>query len=256
MPPPNKPLTLAALLFIFSIGISWASGDQSHRRVLERSVSQARRDGIGRNSYDASVVAALLGNSLFRVLCLSHTPAVPPSPSRPSSPFPDQPPSERVKAFGLDPEVLGRIAPFDRHITRHSLDLGIDPNLTRAVIYVESKGDPRARSHRGARGLMQLMPDTAVRLGIRNAYDPGQNILGGVLYLRSLLDQFHNVELALWGYNAGPGTVERRSVPMETRRYIPEVLRVKAALDRLAGRPTRVRSARLIETSGKGLAED
>lgn len=249
MPPPNKPLTLLSLLLIFSPGASDASGDQGHRRVLERSVSQARRDGIGRSSYDANVVAALLGNSLFRALYLSHAPAVPPSPSQPPSPPPDPSHSDRVKAFGLDPEVLGRIAPFDRYITRHSLDLGLDPNLTRAVIYVESKGDPSARSHRGARGLMQLMPDTAVRLGVRNTYDPGQNILGGVLYLRSLLDQFHNVELALWGYNAGPGAVERRSVPMETRRYIPEVLRVKAALDRL-DRPTRVRTANLV---GKGM---
>ena len=92
---------------------------------------------------------------------------------------------------------------------------------------------------------MQLMPDTAFRLGVRNVYDPSQNIRGGVQYLRTLLDQFHNVELALWGYNAGPGAVGR-SIPSETRRYVPEVLRVTAALARLDGKPVPVQTARRI----------
>ena len=214
---------------------------------MERSVSETRRNDIARRSYDAGIVAALLGNSLFRALYLPPTPQTPPASSTPTAPLPDVRQSERARAFGIDPEVLERLAPFDSHIARRSAELNIDPNLTRAVIYVESKGDARAVSPRGARGLMQLMPDTAVRLGVRNVYDPVQNIQGGTRYLRTLLDQFHNVELALWGYNAGPGAVERRSVPSETRRYIPEVLRVKAALDRLDGKSTRVRTARMIE---------
>ncbi len=89
------------------------------------------------------------------------------------------------------------------------------------------------------------MPATAERFGVRNAFDASQNIRGGARYLRTLLDQFHNVELALWGYNAGPGAVERRSLPAETRRYIPEVLRVKAALDHLD--PAQAKAARMIE---------
>ena len=220
-------------------------GEQGHRRIAERSVSEDRRGDIARRSYDASIVAALLGNSLFRALYLSHQ--TPPASSVPPSPLPDVRQLERARAFGVDPEVLDRIIAFDPHIVRQSAALSVDPNLTRAIIYVESKGDPRAVSQKGARGLMQLMPDTAFRLGVRNVYDPAQNIQGGVRYLRSLLDQFHNVSLALWGYNAGPGAVERRSVPSETRRYIPEVLRVKAALDRLDGKPTRVRTVRMVE---------
>ena len=245
MPAPNKPLTLVSLLLILSTTLSEVLGEQEHGRIAERSVSKDRRGDIARRSYDASIVAALLGASLFRALYLPRE--APPAPSVPSSPRPDVRQFERARAFGVDPEVLDRIASFDPHIVRQSAELSVDPNLTRAIIYVESKGDPRAVSHRGARGLMQLMPDTAFRLGVRNVYDPAQNIQGGVRYLRSLLDQFHNVELALWGYNAGPGAVERRSVPSETRRYIPEVLRVKAALDRLDGKPARVRAARMVE---------
>jgi soluble lytic murein transglycosylase-like protein len=194
-------------------------------------------------------VASLLGNSLLRALYLPQTgpfPTPAPAPAPPPS-IADSRKAASARACGIDPEVLKRIDPFDPHILHHSRALGLDPNLTRAIIYVESAGDPRAVSPKGARGLMQLMPDTADHLGVRNAFDPAQNIRGGARYLRTLLDQFHNVELALWGYNAGPGAVERRSLPSETRRYVPEVLRVKAALDRIDGTPARVKKARMIE---------
>ena len=87
---------------------------------------------------------------------------------------------------------------------------------------------------------MQLMPETAVGLGVRNAFDPGQNIRAGTRYLRVLLNRFRRVELALWGYNAGPGAVERRSLPAETMRYIPDVMRVKHALDRVGLRSEQI----------------
>jgi soluble lytic murein transglycosylase-like protein len=250
---PKKSLTLLPLLLILSVDISEGSGTSARgrpwdRRISERSVSEGRQDRISRRSYDARIVASLLGNSLLRALYLSHASPVSTPPSPPVPPPPSRPDARRretARASGVNPEILSRIAPFDPHILSHSASLGVDPNLTRAIIYVESGGDPRAISRRGARGLMQLMPDTAFRLGIRNVYDPSQNIRGGVRYLRTLLDRFHNVELALWGYNAGPGSVERRSIPSETRRYVPEVLRVKAALDRIDGKPVRFRTARM-----------
>jgi soluble lytic murein transglycosylase-like protein len=245
---PKKSLTLLPLFFILFATVSDATqaqerdrSRQARHRIAERSVGGW--EDVVRRSYDARIAASLLTNSLFRAFYLPQTQPPPaPLPSRPLS-LPEN--RRPAPAPQIDPETLSRIAPFDPHILQHSRGFGIDPNLTRAIIYVESGGDPRAVSPKGARGLMQLMPDTADQLGVRNVFDPAQNIRGGARYLRTLLDQFHNVELALWGYNAGPGAVERRSLPAETRRYIPEVLRVKAALDRLD--PAPVKAARMTE---------
>ena len=103
----------------------------------------------------------------------------------------------------------------------------IDPLLVRAVILTESAGRPRARSPKGARGLMQLMPATAARFGVVNANDPDQNIAGGTRYLRWLLDRYGgNVSLALAGYNAGEGAVDRHGgIPpyRETQNYVKTV---------------------------------
>lgn len=115
-------------------------------------------------------------------------------------------------------------------IIRRAADVhGIDPALLAAVIQVESGFNPYARSHRGAMGLMQLMPATARAVGVHAPFDPWQNVLGGAKYLRQLLDQFHgSVPLALAAYNAGPGAVRRfgRRIPpyRETRRYVPRVV--------------------------------
>ena len=82
---------------------------------------------------------------------------------------------------------------------------------------------------------MQLMPGTALDVGVLNPTDPAQNIYGGTRYLASLVERFKRLDLALWGYNAGPETVVRRRLPLETKRNIPEVLRVKALLDEQKG---------------------
>jgi soluble lytic murein transglycosylase-like protein len=121
-----------------------------------------------------------------------------------------------------------RSSQWDDVIDFRAREHGIRPDLVRAVIQVESAFNPRARSHKGAMGLMQLMPGTARDLGVRNAYDPIENIRGGVLYLRSLLDQFNgNEELALAAYNAGPGAVNKYggTVPpyRETRDYVTRI---------------------------------
>jgi soluble lytic murein transglycosylase-like protein len=117
----------------------------------------------------------------------------------------------------------------DRAIRSASRRHGIEEALIRAVIHVESGFDPNAVSHKGATGLMQLMPATARRFGVRDARDPVQNIHGGTQYLRVLLDLFGgDLKLALAGYNAGEGAVlkyQRRVPPyQETREYVQLVL--------------------------------
>lgn len=105
----------------------------------------------------------------------------------------------------------------------------VDPELVKAVIMVESSNDVRAHSHKGAMGLMQLIPATAERFGVTNAWDPRQNVKGGVKYLRYLLSYFEgDVDLVLAGYNAGEHAVDRHGgIPpyKETQRYVKKVRR-------------------------------
>jgi soluble lytic murein transglycosylase-like protein len=102
----------------------------------------------------------------------------------------------------------------------------------KAVIKAESNFDRMAVSRKGALGLMQLMPSTAAEQRVRDAFDPRDNIEGGVSYLRELLERFgHNLPLALAAYNAGPGRVEREGgIPRiaETQQYLAKVLRYRA----------------------------
>jgi hypothetical protein len=113
-------------------------------------------------------------------------------------------------------------------IQRQSDNQNLDPKLVKAVIQVESGYNHKALSNKGAMGLMQLMPDTASLFNVRNAFDPEENLRAGTRYLRQLLDRFAGrVELALAGYNAGPGAVEKHGgVPpyAETRDYVKQVM--------------------------------
>lgn len=105
----------------------------------------------------------------------------------------------------------------------------IDAELIRAVIKAESDFNARARSQKGAMGLMQLMPETARLQNISDAYDPSENVEGGARHLRMLLDRYQgDLELSLAAYNAGSGAVEKhRGIPpfSETREYVRRVLR-------------------------------
>jgi transglycosylase-like protein with SLT domain len=118
-------------------------------------------------------------------------------------------------------------------IWKTSLKHGINPELVYAVAAVESSFDRRAVSAKGAQGLMQLMPDTARRFGVSDPFDPADNVLGGVRYLRYLLDMFRGDQrLALAAYNAGENIVlAGRRIPdyPETHKYVAKVLRLFGA---------------------------
>lgn len=120
---------------------------------------------------------------------------------------------------------------YDRVIAQMARRYEVDPALVKAVVHAESAFNPYATSHKGASGLMQLMPGIAEIYGVNNIYDPVQNIRAGVRYLRDLLTQYNDkVHLAVAAYNAGPTAVARyRGIPPfdETQEYVRKVLRYK-----------------------------
>ena len=140
---------------------------------------------------------------------------------------------------------------YDPLIQKASSLFGVDSSLVRAVIAVESAFNRYARSHKGARGLMQLMPDTGRRYGLSNAYDPWQNIRAGTAHLRDLLDEFDDLSLALAAYNAGATPVRKyRGVPPypETRNYVRKVLALYGA----GSKVQIVRGDRVYSINGRG----
>ena len=139
---------------------------------------------------------------------------------------------ETCYACGLQPKVnFGKVSlntsAYQAEIAAAARDFGVEEAIVRAIIHAESAYRPNALSRVGAQGLMQLMPATARRFGVSNAFDAGQNIRGGVQYLSWLLKRFDgNLTLAAAGYNAGEGAVDKyKGVPpySETRRYVERV---------------------------------
>lgn len=113
-------------------------------------------------------------------------------------------------------------------VRRAASQLDVEPELIHAVIRQESGYDPYAVSHKGAKGLMQLMPATAKRFGVKDVFDPAENVQGGVKYLRQLLDRYDgDRRLALAAYNAGEGAVDRfGGIPpyRETQDYVERIV--------------------------------
>jgi hypothetical protein len=161
--------------------------------------------------------------------------SVPATPAiRPAAPVPIVP---------ARPAVLTGRGAYQREIREAAERYGVPERLIAAVIRVESAFNPRAVSPKGARGLMQLMPETASLLGVRDSFDPAQNIDGGVRHLRTLMERFADLRLALAAYNAGEqAVVTHRGVPPypETRDYVSRILELVdgatlAARDWLSG---------------------
>jgi Rod binding domain-containing protein len=124
-------------------------------------------------------------------------------------------------------KISQRLQNFNNSIIGAAEEFGVPQSLIRAVITAESAGKPNAKSKAGAKGLMQLMDDTAEELGVKNSYDPHENIRGGAKYLKQMLEKFGgDKELALAAYNAGPGNVEKYGgIPPfnETKAYVRKV---------------------------------
>jgi soluble lytic murein transglycosylase-like protein len=125
-------------------------------------------------------------------------------------------------------QLSPKITQYMSHIKQAAVKYNLPPELIAGVIYQESRGNSNAVSHCGAMGLMQLMPETAARLGVTNPFDPADNIEGGAKYIRQMLDRFNGkVEFAVAAYNAGPGNVSKyNGIPpfRETQDYVPKVL--------------------------------
>jgi soluble lytic murein transglycosylase-like protein len=173
-----------------------------------------------------------------------------PGPATPVTSY-SVPKAQGVRA--TRPVAAERGRAFDDLISEHSRAQGVRPDLVRAVMQVESGFNPYAQSPKGAMGLMQLMPATARQFGVRNAFNPVENVRAGVAYLRALLDRYqNNEELALAAYNAGPGAVDKhgQTVPpfRETRSYV-------ARINGIAARPIEKRGTaiyKVTETTADG----
>lgn len=157
-----------------------------------------------------------------------------------------KPPEPLVAEGAVSLEFYEKDGEIHRLVSRLAPEYGIDVGLAMAVIAVESGFNPRATSPKNAQGLMQLIPDTARRFQVRDAYDPEQNIKGGLAYLQWLMTEFEgNVEWVAAAYNAGEKAVEKyRGIPpyAETQNYVQKVL----ALYRKTSHPYRDRFGRVV----------
>jgi len=225
---------------------------------LAQQIGKAGQFGIAKLAYEyftdspydpAEIIAAQQQQHDLHTATVSDTPLS----AQPAEPIAGRPPAETDAAVhpppstaplaphifaqlhaadGMSPltqEILRyhqRLAPYLSIIHRAAAQYRFDPALLKAVILAESDGDPTAVSAAGAKGLMQLMDQTAQMLGITDPFDPAENIFGGTAYLASLRDHYDDLWLALAAYNAGPGAVDRyNGIPPfpETRQYLHHI---------------------------------
>jgi len=154
---------------------------------------------------------------------------------------------------GIEPEEifdpveapLNDKTPFEKVIRAAAERYGMDPDLIHCVVAVESNFNPKAVSSKKASGLMQLMPQTAAQYGVKNIFDPEENVNAGTRYLKELLAKYHDLTLALAAYNAGPERVDQygRRIPpyLETMKYVERIaksyrkIKSEATAPKLAG---------------------
>jgi soluble lytic murein transglycosylase-like protein len=126
-------------------------------------------------------------------------------------------------------DIREALRPWDKIIQRYSQEFGVDPELVRAVLFVESSGNPNSVSRKGARGLMQLTRATADFMNVKNVFDPEENIKAGVKYMGWLIKKYDETSTLL-AYNAGISRLEQNRIPLETRKFIARVLSTKTLL--------------------------
>jgi Transglycosylase SLT domain len=147
-----------------------------------------------------------------------------------------------TEIVGIEPEEifdpvetpLNDKTPFERIIRAAAERYGIDADLIHCVVAIESNFNPKAVSPKKASGLMQLLPQTAAHYGVKNIFDPEENVNAGTRYLKELLAQYHDLTLALAAYNAGPGRVDQygKRVPpyLETMKYVQRIAKSYAKI--------------------------
>jgi len=143
--------------------------------------------------------------------------------------FTDAPTSSKYRLFIKEKKPTPtKTKKYDEYISEASRRYEIDSHLIKAIVKAESNFDPQAVSRKGAKGLMQIMPQNFDKLGVSDPFDPRENIMAGTKYLRYLLNQFDgDLQLALAAYNAGPGNVDPLfGIPQfpETKLYVKKVL--------------------------------
>ena len=212
-----------------------SAGNDPNANFAQALAAQRARFGTQSVPGDTSAPSTLTPSSLLPALPpqpIGRRPYVPPAPPLPRSTPALSGSAGAVKPFvpvqtELVPIKTGSAGEYGPIIDRYAAANGVSPSLVRAVIRTESDGNPRTVSRAGAMGLMQLMPDNVREAGIDDPFDPEQNIAAGTKQLAGLLHQYHgNLDLALAGYNAGPGNVRKYGgVPpfRETHDYIRKV---------------------------------
>jgi soluble lytic murein transglycosylase-like protein len=147
-----------------------------------------------------------------------------------------------IEIVGIEPEEifdpieepLNDKTPFEKFIRAAAKRYDMDADLIHCVVAVESNFNPKAVSPKRASGLMQLLPQTAARYGVKNIFDPEENINAGTRYLKELLGKYHDLTLALAAYNAGPERVDQygRRVPpyLETMKYVQRIAKSYAKI--------------------------